>query len=87
MCVRHVQSPPDVVWSVYMKWVENQIRISLNGLVPTRPWIVTNVHGMKITGKYVVSSLTPFEHLLRMFPMSHLQKIIPLTNVQLSCRE
>ena len=46
---RHIQSPTDLVWSHNMKWVGNQIVISLNGLVPTPLWSVTNIHQMKIT--------------------------------------
>ena len=67
-----------------MKWVENKIRIPLNGLVPTRLWSMTNVHGKKIAENPGVSGLTPYVYFLWMFRMSHLQKIARFTNVQLS---
>ena len=67
-----------------MKWFENQIRIPLNGLIPTRLWIVTNAHGMKIKENRGVNGLTPYEIFLLMFPMSHLQKIMSFTNPKLS---
>ena len=64
---RLIQSSPDAVWSHHMKWVENQIRISLNGLVLTRLWSVTNVHEMKIAENSGVSGLTPYDYFLWMF--------------------
>ena len=60
------------------------IRIRLNGWVPTITWSVKNVNGKIIDENRLLSGLISYDYFLWIFPMNHLDKIVALTNVQLS---
>ena len=67
-----------------VEWMERDVRLPLNGIVPRRYWSVTHVTGSRIAENQGATGLTPYDYFSWMFPMSHLRTIVDQTNLNLA---